>query len=98
MNVAALLYSDSNNFTCLNPTISLICRTPLHAAAFNDQVECLQLLLSRGGDIDAVDYMDKTPLMIAAENGHSGAVGMCDQYTLNSCLLLLVVVFLRPEN
>lgn len=47
----------------------------MHAAAFNDQVECLQLLLSRGGNVDAVDQCGKTPLIMAADNGHAGAVG-----------------------
>ena len=47
----------------------------MHAAAFNDQVECLQLLLSRGGNADAVDQSGKTPLIMAADNGHAGAVG-----------------------
>jgi len=47
----------------------------MHAAAYNDQVDCLQLLLSRGGDVNEVDCNGKTPLMIASENGHAGAVG-----------------------
>ena len=52
-------------------------RSPMHAAAFNDQVECIQLLLSRGGNVDAVDQSGTTPLIMAAENGHAGAVGEC---------------------
>lgn len=52
-----------------------VSRTPVHAAAFNDQVECLQLLLSRGGNVDSVDQCGRTPLIMAADNGHAGAVG-----------------------
>lgn len=51
------------------------CRTPLHAAAFTDHVECLQLLLSHNAQVDSVDAAGKTSLMMAAENGQTNAVG-----------------------
>lgn len=54
----------------------MICfRTPLHAAAFTDHVECLQLLLSHNAQVNAVDASGKTPLMMAAENGQTNTVG-----------------------
>lgn len=54
----------------------VICfRTPLHAAAFTDHVECLQLLLSHNAQVNAVDASGKTPLMMAAENGQTNTVG-----------------------
>uniref|UniRef100_A0A7N6B735 Ankyrin repeat domain 28b n=1 Tax=Anabas testudineus TaxID=64144 RepID=A0A7N6B735_ANATE len=49
-------------------------RTPLHAAAFTDHVECLQLLLSHNAQVNSVDAAGKTPLMMAAENGQTNAV------------------------
>jgi ankyrin repeat protein len=56
--------------------LSDIFRTPLHAAAFADHVECLQLLLRHNAQVNAVDNSGKTALMMAAENGQAGAVGM----------------------
>lgn len=52
-------------------------RTPLHAAAFADHMECLQLLLSHSAQVNAVDHAGKTALMMAAQNGHVSAVGKC---------------------
>uniref|UniRef100_A0A8C1WS57 Ankyrin repeat domain 28b n=1 Tax=Cyprinus carpio TaxID=7962 RepID=A0A8C1WS57_CYPCA len=49
-------------------------RTPLHAAAFTDHVECLQLLLGQNAQVNCVDAGGKTPLMMAAENGQTNAV------------------------
>ncbi|NXS86082.1 ANR28 phosphatase, partial [Erpornis zantholeuca] len=49
-------------------------RTPLHAAAFTDHVECLQLLLGHSAQVNAVDSSGKTPLMMAAENGQTNTV------------------------
>lgn len=56
-------------------TFSLCDRTPLHAAAFTDHVECLQLLLGHNAQVNCVDAGGKTPLMMAAENGQTNAVG-----------------------
>ncbi|KTG33482.1 hypothetical protein cypCar_00041820 [Cyprinus carpio] len=49
-------------------------RTPLHAAAYTDHVECLQLLLAHNAQVNAIDMLGKTPLMMAAENGQTNAV------------------------
>lgn len=50
-------------------------RTSLHAAAFGDHAECLQLLLRHDAQVNATDNSGKTALMMAAENGQAGAVG-----------------------
>lgn len=47
----------------------------MHAAAFNDNVECLQLLLKENVEVNAVDAHGRTPLMMAANFGHTNAVG-----------------------
>lgn len=81
------------------------CRTPLHAAAFTDHVECLQLLLSHNAQVNSVDAAGKTPLMMAAENGQTNAVGMnnlatgLENITVQSnqcCIELTLVVFFPP--
>lgn len=50
-------------------------RTPLHAAAFADNIHGLQLLLRHQAEVDTTDKLGRTPLMIASENGHTAAVG-----------------------
>lgn len=52
-------------------------RTPLHAAAFAEDVAGLQLVLRHGAEINAVDKSGCSALMVAADKGHSGTVGEC---------------------
>lgn len=51
------------------------CRTPLHAAAFAEDVAGLQLVLRYGAEINTVDKSGRSALMVAADKGHSGTVG-----------------------
>ncbi|XP_037120503.1 serine/threonine-protein phosphatase 6 regulatory ankyrin repeat subunit A isoform X3 [Syngnathus acus] len=50
-------------------------RSPLHAAAFADRVECISLLLSHRAQANIADtHTRRTPLMMAALNGQTNAV------------------------
>lgn len=71
---AAEMLIDTLGASIVNTTDSKG-RTPLHAAAFTDHVECLQLLLSHNAQVNSVDSSGKTPLMMAAENGQTNTVG-----------------------
>jgi ankyrin repeat protein len=48
--------------------------TPLHVSATNGHVEILQLLLTRGANVNAQDKSGLTPLMAASELGNTVAV------------------------
>lgn len=62
-------------------------RTPLHAAAFAEDVAGLQLVLRHGTEINAVDNSGCSALMVAADKGHSGTVGK--SLTRYSCGFLM---------
>nr|XP_015199568.1 PREDICTED: LOW QUALITY PROTEIN: serine/threonine-protein phosphatase 6 regulatory ankyrin repeat subunit C [Lepisosteus oculatus] len=49
-------------------------RTPLHAAAFSENVHGLQLMLCQGADVNAVDQSGRSALMVAADRGQTAAV------------------------
>lgn len=51
-------------------------RTPLHAAAFADNVSGLRMLLQHQAEVNATDHTGRTALMTAAENGQTAAVGV----------------------
>lgn len=50
-------------------------RTPLHAAAFADNVSGLRMLLQHQAEVNATDHTGRTALMTAAESGQTAAVG-----------------------
>uniref|UniRef100_A0A671ULL1 Ankyrin repeat domain 28 n=1 Tax=Sparus aurata TaxID=8175 RepID=A0A671ULL1_SPAAU len=59
--------------------------SPLHCA-------CLQLLLSHNSQVNSVDAAGKTPLMMAAENGQTNAVGR------NHCFDLSLFFCISPSH
>ena len=61
--------------TLITPSLFCACRTPLHAAAYAEDVAGLQLVLRHGAEINTVDESGRSALMVAADKGHSGTVG-----------------------
>ena len=59
----------------------------MHAAAFGDHVECLQMLLKHRAQIDIIDNLGRSPLMLASQLGQFNIVGksLC-AYTLYMCI------------
>ncbi|XP_053328980.1 ankyrin repeat and SOCS box protein 12-like isoform X2 [Spea bombifrons] len=48
--------------------------TPLHLAASRGSMECLEILLSHGADVDSLDVKAQTPLFSAVSAGHFNCV------------------------
>lgn len=59
----------------VSPPSAVPPRTPLHAAAFADNVSGLRMLLQHQAEVNATDHTGRTALMTAAENGQTAAVG-----------------------
>lgn len=51
-------------------------RTAVHAAAFNNHVECMQLLLRYNAKVSIADNSGRTPVMMAADAGHASVLSM----------------------
>lgn len=55
-------------FTCFN-------LRPLHLAAIHNHPEVIEVLASRGADLELLSgFLDKSPLHLACEHGHLEAV------------------------
>lgn len=46
----------------------------LHSAAMHGRLNCIELLVQRGADLNAQDSHGQTPLFVAARHGHEDAV------------------------
>ena len=78
LNSFPWLQKDSVEFNLsAQPIFSCVmCRTPLHAAAYSGSVPGLQLVLAQGAEVNAVDHFGCSALMVAADCGQTNAVGM----------------------
>ncbi len=73
-------------------------RTVVHAAAFNDSVESLHLLLKRGVEVSIADSSGQTPLMVAAKYGHTAIIGEekgAGEKSLCVCVCVCVLKIVR---
>jgi ankyrin repeat protein len=57
-----------------------MCRYPLHLAALNDKLDCLEVLLKAGVDKNLKNIRSVTAQQLATEKGHLD----CTQAILNS--------------
>jgi len=72
--------SHVSRFLIKRTTCCSACRSPLHAAAYSEKVEGLQLVLDQGAEVDAVDGSGRSALMVAADRGQTTAVGRHSGY------------------
>ena len=68
----------------------ILCRLFLVHVAFNDHVECLELLLKHNAAADTADSQGHTPLMTAAFCGHTQTIGKCCVLTQKHAWVWLV--------
>jgi len=67
-NTAMSLYLLDHGFSNINST-DIRGETPLHRAAWNDQLEVAKKLLALGAELEAKNFFGYTPLHLAAANG-----------------------------
>lgn len=58
-------------------------KTLLHIASENGHKDIVNLIISRGGNLNEKDYDHKTPLMYASENNHNGIFALLVQKGAN---------------
>uniref|UniRef100_A0A8C5C8E9 Ankyrin repeat domain 52 n=1 Tax=Gadus morhua TaxID=8049 RepID=A0A8C5C8E9_GADMO len=78
-----LTIQEGHSFTPLHCALS-----PLHAAAYSEKVDGLQLVLDQGAEVNAVDGSGRSALMVAADRGQSMAVEMLLQQAKPDLTLL----------
>lgn len=59
-------------------------KTPLHAACYKDVTSTINLLINKADSkVDAVDYLQMTPLHLACQNGHAQVVETLLKFSAN---------------
>ena len=68
-------------------------RSVLHAAVSNDNTDCIQTLIENNFDVNVVDDLGQTPLMVAAKRGHSSALGKKTCFRIESKYFFCYIFF-----
>lgn len=76
----------------------VVCRSSLHATAFDDSLLCLQVLAKEGCDLNAADYKGQTPLMLAARHGSCKIIGVPVRHCQSFHAALFLPVWLEGNE